>query len=655
MAITKTLGGERLGGENQMKVHLHNFGRSSHDIGRVIKTDQATGTLVPYLCDIATNGTTYYIDIETKVRTLPTNGPIFGRFKHQIDVFCAPIRLYIAALHNNALGVGLKMQDIKLPMIKTLVPNINFNKPNPNAQQLSQDCLLTYLGIRGLGTPSRTETYRQMPAIFLMMYWDVYKNYYANKQEEIGVYIAGENKGVSGAISHVVDGNPRMTQFNEETGIPLEIELENKENNWIDINQANLELKQIEILGNGGWYEKADERDWKIEQVEILGEEKTRLIPKTGSWYIPAGLPVIRIGVGIELKTFELSNIDYMRENILAAPKTTPFIVHKDSLAPYNACMEEFQYSMGERALRGKLSQCGLGVKTYLSDRFNNWLSTEWIDGENGINEITSIDVSDGKLNMNDLILQKKIFDMLNRIAISGGSYNDWQEAVYGEKTIRMAESPIYCGGLSSDISFAEVVSSSDTEVNGEAQPLGSLAGRGVDYDGKGGKNIKVKVSEPSMLMVIGSITPRVDYSQGNKWWNKLETMDDLHKPNLDAIGFQELPTDEICAWDVTFDEKDQPVYNSAGKQPSWIEYMTAVDESFGSFSAEESLEYMALNRAYQAEETGGIKDLTTYIDPVLYNKAFAQADLTAKNFWIQVGFNITARRKMSAKQIPNL
>ena len=32
----------------------------------------------------------------------------------------------------------------------------------------------------------------------------------------------------------------------------------------------------------------------------------------------------------------------------------------------------------------------GLCVKTYQSDIFNNWINTEWLDGENGINAITA-------------------------------------------------------------------------------------------------------------------------------------------------------------------------------------------------------------------------------------------------------------------------
>jgi len=53
--------------------------------------------------------------------------------------------------------------------------------------------------------------------------------------------------------------------------------------------------------------------------------------------------------------------------------------------------------------------------------------------------------------------------------------------------------------------------------------------------------------------------------------------------------------------------------------------------------------------------DTIGIKDLTTYIDPSKFNNIFADTQLDAQNFWTQIGVNITARRKMSAKIIPNL
>ena len=158
-----------------MTVQLENFGRASFNIGCIVATDQAAGTIVPYFCDIATNGTTYYIDMATKTRTLPTVGPLFGSFKHQLDWFSIPIRLYIGALHNNALGIGMNMAQIKMPKMDLLV---YYDNQTPyteqfNNKQISQDSLLAYIGIRGLGRASANGTYRRFPAIFYLAYWDI--------------------------------------------------------------------------------------------------------------------------------------------------------------------------------------------------------------------------------------------------------------------------------------------------------------------------------------------------------------------------------------------------------------------------------------------------------------------------------------------------
>jgi hypothetical protein len=67
---------------------------------------------------------------------------------------------------------------------------------------------------------------------------------------------------------------------------------------------------------------------------------------------------------------------------------------------------------------------------------------------------------------------------------------------------------------------------------------------------------------------------------------------------------------------------------------------------------------FMTLNRKYEQAVNSGIStisDLTTYIDPVKYNSIFAQQSRDAQNFWCQIAVDITARRKMSAKLMPNL
>lgn len=671
MAITKTLGGERLGSGNKINVKLHGFNRSSHNIGQLFKTDQAIGTLVPYFCDIGLNGTTYNIDLTTKIRTLPTNGPIFGRLKHQIDVFHAPIRLYIRVLHNNALGIGMKMQNVKLPIMTIRANQPDMTKDDLNSQQVSQDSLLAYLGIRGLGRSKtkKTSFVRTFPAIFMLMYWDIYKNYYANKQEEVGYVIQGNSVMPWDEVTIYNNTNEEQTTIDNSNGWQFTGTYDltagwnitfHSTTNQINLRENIRNTKLTRIIGGNRIYEDILGLNWDINEIN---DSTIQIVYKanTGTWTLTGGgatAPIIKWGKEkLTLTKFELSNIDDMREAILAAPKTSPFNITTSGIAlPYSPCITSA--TINETNNQGSgcwFNQAGLGIKTYLSDRFNNWLSTEWIDGEGGITDISSVDVSDGMLKMDALILAKKIYDMMNRIAVSDGTYQAWQEVVYDEKALRIAESPMYVGGMSSEIVFDEVVSNSATEINGEVSPLGTLAGRGAERMARGGNSIKIKVREPSMIMIIGSFTPRVDYSQGNKWWNRLQTMNDFHKPNLDGIGFQELITDEMAAFDTEVNDDGTLVYKSAGKQVSWQEYMTNVDQSYGSFSAYRELAHMAMNRNYEHDNTGAISDLTTYIDPTKFNVAFADAKLSAKNIWVQCAIDCIVRRKMSAKQIPNL
>lgn len=687
MGVKKTLGGDRLGSGRKMTQELHGFGRSSHNVSRIIRTDQSIGTIVPVWCQLGTTGTTFYLDIEAKTRTLPTNGPIFASMKHQIDVFVIPIRLYVGALHNNMLGIGLNMKDVKFPTfnIQSRTPATN-SRVHVNMQQVSQDSLLAYLGVRGIGqtstpTVGSSMAQRTTQGLFVLAYWDTYKNYYANKQEGIGYVIGGSAGQVTylalynNAITHQllaqgsngtwsagceIRGSSGTIPTSPIVLIATTPKAKNMEEAWTIVTENVILYKTGSTTKTYEW----NKEDWGI--VWEPETKQLKMSPKAGSG-TDVGIQTVakkdsyKISRdSIQINEFELSNIDNARTTILkkAAEYNVPLNMNTEiPQAPYSYSYSTANNNNGNGVFLGNASwfnQAGLGLRTFLSDRFNNWLSTEWIDGTNGINEITAIEIVDNKLSMDALILQKKIFDMMNRVAISGGSYNDWQEAVYGVRVARMAESPIYMGGASYEIVFSEVVSNSSTE----NEPLGTLAGRGVEVNKKGGRSIRIKCEEPSLIMALSSYVPRVDYSQGNKWWTRLETMDDLHKPNLDAIGFQELITDEFCAIDTVSPTGGTPTYHAVGKQVSWQEYMTDVNETYGDFAVGGSLDWMSFNRVYEYEVTTGVGKLTnatTYIDPTMFNVAFADAELSAKNLWSQIAFNVTARRVMSAKQIPNL
>ena len=125
------------------------------------------GSLVPFMKVLALPGDTINIQLDSKIMTHPTIGPLFGSFKFQADVFTCPIRLYNAMLHNNALGVGLDMKKVKLPKLQTT-----------NAGNTGSASLWNYLGIKNI---KANEKVNAVPYLGCL---DIFKNYYANKQED---------------------------------------------------------------------------------------------------------------------------------------------------------------------------------------------------------------------------------------------------------------------------------------------------------------------------------------------------------------------------------------------------------------------------------------------------------------------------------------
>jgi hypothetical protein len=689
------LGGDRLGSGNKQEISLRNYERSTHDLGYIWRSSMSSGTLVPFMSEVALPGDSFDIDLDCDVKTLPTVGPLFGSYKVQLDVFECPVRLYQGKLHMNMLNIGMDMSEVLLPQMefhgKYYPDNLDDNA------QINSSSIYSYLNMRGFGrTASGAEgsIKRYFNAIPYLGYWDIYKNYYANKQEERGYVIHAEdlsNKFQIKSAVQTVDGVSSSSSLDifEYAGDDMNTEAQG----------TGAELPSVSLVVNVKWentgepYGEPDpnsviytvnttdytlaEQFTVVNVVEVTSGEYNIVctgyygIRQDGPYGVKgqadsAGDDVIvnntePEGMGQpQLTEFPLNNIDDMRMDILEAVRdTTAFQVLNTSQAPYGLGLSFAGSDWGQGY--AKSSQEGLGIKTYQSDLFNNWISTEWIDGTNGVNEVTAVSTAGNEFTIDALNLANKVYNMLNRIAISGGSYDDWLDAVYTHERSKSCESPVYHGSLIKELAFEEVVSNADTNVSGDnEQPLGTLAGRGrLTNKNKGGK-IKIKVSEPSYIIGIASLTPRIDYSQGNKWDVNLKNMNDFHKPALDEIGFQDLTTDQLAWFDSVVDASGNVTYSSVGKQPAWINYMTNVNQTRGSFAEvvgennPGASMFMTLNRRYE-QGTNGIEDLTTYVDPSKYNEIFAQTALDSQNFWVQISNRITARRKMSAKVIPNL
>ena len=180
MSITKSIGKNTLGGGNSMKVDLKTYNRSTHNLSYAWRSSMGVGTLVPCMKLVGLPGDTFDIDIDTKVLTHPTVGPLFGSYKLQIDIFTAPFRLYNAMLHNNALNVGLDMSKVKLP--KVVLTGLSDKIEDSTHLSYSSSSIFAYLGWRS--NTIAKETTKYIPnAIPILAYLDIFKNYYANKQK----------------------------------------------------------------------------------------------------------------------------------------------------------------------------------------------------------------------------------------------------------------------------------------------------------------------------------------------------------------------------------------------------------------------------------------------------------------------------------------
>ena len=643
MAIQKNIGKNTIGDNNKMSVSLHDYNMSTHDLSTIVRNTQSPGTLVPNLCLVGQKGDTFDIDIDSNVLTHPTTGPLFGSFKLEHHIYTGPVRLYNSWLHNNRTKIGLNMDQVKLPQINVTIKTSLDTPSNEEKQwiQVNPSCLLAYLGIRGFAnTPKTGEKIVSKNALPILTYFDIFKNYYANTQEE-NFYMIGTSPKLVVNINGIVVNNPDDIVESEGSINPT---------STIRVNMEGIQINDIKLIVKQNIYGRTTTMTPdKLGDAEITTGAltiKTTNIPTGGTWFVRSVYTTKRTS----LEKFPLENLDTIRDKILMTPGDTVFdLTNPDmSVAPFT----NFAARTKQGNLNTSNAQYGLCLKTYNSDLYQNWINTEWIEGKSGINEASSVDVADGKLSMDALNLAQKVYNFLNRIAVSGGTYRDWLETVYtGGNYMERCETPMFEGGVSQEIVFQEVISNSASQ----EEPLGTLAGRGVTTERQKGGHIRIKVTEPCYIMCICSITPRIDYGQGNTWDSYLKTMNDWHKPALDGIGYQDSLNGERAWWTDHLSDGSSLARTAAGKTVAWINYMTNVNRTFGNFAPEMPESFMVLNRNYSMNNGGQIEDLTTYIDPVKFNYIFADTNLDAMNFWVQTKFDIKVRRLISAKQIPNL
>lgn len=659
MTVVRTLGKNTLGDNNKMKVAMRDYDMSTHDISTVFRSSVGVGMLVPFCKILCQKGDIIDLNLINKTLSQPTLGPLFGSFKLQHFMFFGGFRLYNSWLHNNRTGIGMKMSDIKLPtMLAKTYGTATEAKTN-----ISASALYKYLGwSKSRRTGANSTQGVEKNGVPLLLYLDIFKNFFANTQENEFYMLKGagevklifaktynnENDGI-----YIIGKDQNSINVTKTTTITAGVILNDYTNFW-----NTLKVKILE--SDGGLYTKRMSELTSNPKIANITLNKISAEPYATILQFFTTKETANF-IKTELGQYDLKLLDQIRDVILHKKGNEKLTLYGENLNTNNGGSAQLQAMFGDLVNSQANKLGGMLLKTYDSDIFNNWIQTDWIDGTGGITEITSIDITanDGKLTMDALNLQQKVYNMLNRIAVSGGTYRDWLETVYtAGKYLDRPETPVFIGGMTQYIEFDEVVSKSATETEYGSQPLGDIAAIG-----RGGKplnngHVHYQCEEPGYIMGLMAITPMVDYSQGNDFDLNLQTIDDLHKPALDGIGYQDLIQEEMVGETSTYDggsDISKLKHLAANKTVAWIDYMTNYNRTYGDFAAGEALDFMVLNRRYEVSEKNTIEDLTTYIDPQKYIEIFADTSIDSQNFWVQTVVQATRRGNYSAKQIPFL
>lgn len=656
MAITRTIGKNTLGDSDKMRVRLREYDMSSQNLSYVFRSTMGVGMLVPFMKIVCQKGDIFDIKLTNKTMTHPTLGPLFGSFKLQHFIFTAGFRLYNSWLHNNRTGIGMKMSDIKFP---TILRGSGIDSNNNVEHDPSS--LYAYLGWKGSNQKASGKPAVKQ-AVPWLIYLDIFKNYFANTQEDDFYIITGSTKAT------VTFDQQNQSKFTVQVGVDSEQAWSEPMNNTVTLEASNnvknfgdfwrsLVVKVYSPSSGSSLtvsiINAATNYSAKKITLDKIGEKKLAGYTTIQGVYIKTPVfgdsanyqKMFNNSLGSMLLRQKLETLDKIRDEILKTPGNQALSLENSTDQDVKSLFNEIR-----NAAKNKLG--GLAIKTYDSDIFNNWVKTDWIDGENGISKVTALKPDeDGTITMDALNLQQKVYNMLNRIAVSGGTYRDWLETVYtAGRYLDRPETPVFQGGMSQMIEFDEVVA---TTGNTEGQVLGELAGRGYARQPNSSGRLHFQVEEPGYVIGLIAITPMVDYSQGNDFDLNLFTMDDLHKPALDGIGYQDLMNEQRAWWTAVQSEKEI-TDTTPGKSVAWIDYMTNFNKTFGNFAAGQSEDFMVLNRNYENDGNNGISNGSTYINPQEHIDIFADTSLDSQNFWVQTACEITRRGNYSAKQIPN-
>lgn len=505
-----------------------------HDQSHYYRDTFAVGPLVPILVEPVNAGDDRYLDFNTLVNTQALLSPLYGSYKLKIEVFFAGISLYCPKLWRNG----------NMKMSATGKLDVNFptfpSKPVSGATtRVDASSLFAHLGYPPEYNMADRHSHNAIP---LLMYWDIFRHYYANRQEEKFPVFGGYS--ANGAAT-----------------------------TWVSL--SSLDDAFLNLPVDGG------------------------------------------------------------------------------SIMPFPGAVQSYNQSMQPMG--------GYALRTYMPDMMNVILNSDFYE-----KNVASVQVSTAgdTFQIDQFVTAKKLWNSMNKDALSNGTFRDWVRIHFGVTPKIMDDMPTFLGATTTDIVFEDIRATTSANLGDDnMQYLGDKGSSGLGYAGS--RRFHFVADRPGYIMVLASIVPSVDYFQRLERWTHHTRLTDMFDPDFNGIGLQDVLVSDLCAaqypnyWsNKEFQDnllsQQVPYVFSVGKQPAFIEYMSAVNRVRGTFCTTEKSWVLArdflkpLNfqeaLALEQAKKGPVDNVITsaYIDPAVWNQPFAVQSPSAQNFLVQ--FHITNR-----------
>ena len=274
-----------------------------------------------------------------------------------------------------------------------------------------------------------------------------------------------------------------------------------------------------------------------------------------------------------------------------------------------------------------------------------------------------------GTFSINNLRLQNRRQKLADRFGVSGGRWSKLLRSVWGQDSSKKMDIPDFLGSHSFFVSAQSIMSSADTESSDgkSGSRLGQLNSV-FDTRDLEGKSMKVYSDDYSVFFCIASLVPDVTYTEGlDKGLDEVH-FDDEYYPQLDGLGFMDVPYYKYSALP-KYDSNDEVsvqatnvAYKSVvGKNIAFIDLISNVNRAHGHFANDEYYEPWLLVRKFSEENNTGSSSIqtgngiTTYAHPLNFQYPFVAQGAEDYNFILQVDISNAAIRSKGKRVMPTL